>query len=86
MTGQVTPNQPVPGSSNPINTKTWNALGRPHIFFRTLIQILIMKHGTAALRRSYIIADDKMYEFFIKYLETIYRGRLMQSLFTFGSI
>ena len=69
MTGQVTPNQPVPGSSHSINTKTWNALGRPHNFFRTLIKIPILKHGIAALRRSYITADDKMYELRIKYLE-----------------
>ena len=72
MTGQVTPNQPVPVSSHPINTKTWNALGRPHIFFRTLIQILIVKRGIAALMPSYITAHDKMYELHIKYLEKQY--------------
>jgi len=31
-----------------------------------------MKQGIAALRRSYITADDKMYELRIKYLEKQY--------------
>ena len=72
MTGQVTPNKPVYVSSHPINTKTWNALWRPHNFVRTLIQIPILKHGIAAVRRSYITADDKMYELRIKDLKKQY--------------
>ena len=72
VTGQVTQNQPVPGSSHPRNTKKWNVLGRPHNFFRTLIQIPILKHGIAALRHSYITAYDEMYELRVIYLEKQY--------------
>ena len=34
-------------SSHPINTKIWNALGRPHKIFRTRMLIPILKHVIA---------------------------------------